>query len=635
MQCEIAMHQKAGTVLLKYGGAVVVTALMVILRWLLDPWLGHYLPFATVYGAVAFAVWSGGYRTALIAAIVGYCACDYFFIEPRGSLVISDVHDQIGLALFALSCSLIIGLGEGQHFARRQAERSRRRLAEITEQLRIVTDCMDAPVTRCSKDLRYVWVSKPYADWVRKPVEEIVGHPIIEIIGSDAFKRLEPYFKRVLTGEKVKYEEVASFAGIGPRWINAIYTPTFAPDGTVDGWVAVVIDVTDRHQHEQRLEDADRHKDDFLAVLAHELRNPLSPIRSALELQKIAGDDTEAIAESRGIMERQVAQLVHLVDDLMDVSRIKTGKLGLRTENVHLEEVVRHAVEASRPLIDENGHEFVISSIPENVIVEADSARLAQVFSNLLNNSAKYTDRSGRIWLTVELQGSDAVVTIKDNGVGISTDNLPFIFDMFAQAEKSPKRTQGGLGIGLTLAKQIVELHGGRIEVRSDGPGNGSEFSVRLPIVLPKRAVQMKDADCSNQGDQSIPRRRILIVDDMKEAAQTLASLLRTKGQEVTVVFDGTSAIDVVLVSKPDIVFVDLGMPELNGFEVAQRLRARPELQRLMLVALTGYGQEEARSKALKAGFDRFVLKPASMKELEQILLNDAPSEATPGGGSG
>ncbi len=374
------------TGLTQYGGTVVVTALMVILRWLFDPWLGDYQPFATIYGAVAFAVWSGGYRPALLAAVIGYLACDYFFIEPRGSFVISEVHDQIGLVFFALSCSLIIGLGEGLYFARRQAEDGRRRLAEFTEKLRIVTETMDAPVTHCSSDLRYVWVSRPYADWVRKPVEEIVGRPIIEIIGYDAFKRLEPYFERVLTGEKVKYEEVASFAGIGARWINAIYTPTFAADGTVNGWVAVVIDVTDRHRYEQGLEDADRHKDEFLATLAHELRNPLSPIRSALELQKLAGDDTKVIAESRAIMERQVDQLVHLVDDLMDVSRIKAGKLELHKVPVRHIEVVQQAVEVSRPLIDEKKQTLHVSLGPEQILVEADPARLAQVYSNLLNN---------------------------------------------------------------------------------------------------------------------------------------------------------------------------------------------------------------------------------------------------------
>ena len=213
---KIALNQKARAVLLQYGGAVIFTALMVLFRWLLDPWLGDSHAFTMIYGAVAFGAWAGGYRAALTAMVIGFLACEYLFIDPRGSLAIENVRDYIGCGLYVLTCSLIIGLGEGLRFARRESEASRRRLAEISEKLRIVTDSMDAPVTRCSRDLRYLWVSKPYADWVQKPAEEIVGRPIVEIIGSDAFKRLEPYFKRVLTGEKVKYqEEVKSFASIG------------------------------------------------------------------------------------------------------------------------------------------------------------------------------------------------------------------------------------------------------------------------------------------------------------------------------------------------------------------------------------------------------------------------------------
>jgi CheY-like chemotaxis protein len=261
-------------------------------------------------------------------------------------------------------------------------------------------------------------------------------------------------------------------------------------------------------------------------------------------------------------------------------------------------------------------------------VVEADPVRLAQVFSNLLNNSAKYTDQDGRIKLAVALEGSDVIISVADTGIGIPKETLPFIFDMFAQAEKSPSRIQAGLGIGLTLAKQLVEMHGGRIDARSEGVGRGSEFSVRLPVALSPQAVQGTEAGRKSQNAVWLPRRRILVIDDMKESAEVLATLLRTRGQQVDVAFDGASGIELVIASRPEIVFIDLGMPEMNGYEVAQRLRARPELRQTVLVALTGYVQEAARQQALEAGFDQYLLKPADMRDLEQIVVGSAEPTA-------
>ena len=271
-------------------------------------------------------------------------------------------------------------------------------------------------------------------------------------------------------------------------------------------------------------------------------------------------------------------------------------------------------------MIDEKQQTLDVSLGPEQIVVEADAVRLAQVYSNLLNNRHRYTDRYGHISLTVLLEGSDVIVSVADNGIGIPQEMLPFIFDMFAQAEKAPGRTQGGLGIGLTVVKQIVEMHGGRVDVRSEGRGKGSEFSVRLPVAVSQQAVQRIDQP--HEDITSFPRRRILIVDDMRESAQVFANLLGTRGQEVEVVFDGASAIEAAIANRPDIVFIDLGMPGMNGYEVAQHLRARPEFGRTVLVALTGFVQQEARSKALKAGCDRYLLKPANIEELEQILLS-------------
>lgn len=619
---------RTGATPFQYGVAVAFTALMVLVRWVLDPVLGDYVPFGLIYGAIAFAVWVGGFRAALLAAAIGYFATDYLLVEPRGTFALQGIQDYFGVAFYVLSCLIIIGFGEGMRVAQRREADSRWRLAELTEKLRIVTEGMDAPVTRCSRDLRYLWVSTPYADWLGRTVDEIVGHQIVEIIGPEGFKRLEPYLKRVLAGEKVKYEEAVNFAGIGPRWISATYTPTYDASGAIDGWVAVEIDVTERKRFEHNLRETDRHKDEFLAMLAHELRNPLSPIRNALELQKMAGDDKTLLEDTRAIMERQVEQLVHLVDDLMDVSRIKAGKFEFHKTPVRLSDILQQAVESSQPLIHAKHQSLSVIRGPEQIVVDADAVRLAQVFSNLLNNSAKYTNRDGHIKVTVALEGSDVIVSVQDTGIGISNEMLPFIFDMFAQAEKSPGTSLGGLGIGLTLAKQIVEMHGGRITVRSEGLGKGSEFSVRLPVSVSQKVIETTDQ--SHEDTIALARRRVLVVDDMKDSAQILADLLGTKGQEVTVVFDGPSAIEAAIANRPDIVFIDLGMPGMNGYEVAERLRDRTELRGTVLVALTGYVQEESRNKAANVGFDRYLLKPANMKELEQILIEGAESNAVP-----
>jgi PAS domain S-box-containing protein len=356
-------------------------------------------------------------------------------------------------------------------------------LRAAQEHLRIVTESMSAPVTRCSRDLRYLWVSKPYADWLGRPPEEIVGRPIREVIGPAAFESLRPYFERVLSGEQVRYEEEVNFRGLGPRWINAVYTPTFEPAALPDGWVAVVLDIDDRKRAEQALKEADRRKDQFLATLAHELRNPLAPLRNALHIMKTPGVSAETVRHARDVMERQVQYLARLVDDLLDVSRIMRNRIELRKERLDLATVFARAVETAQPAIDEQHHQLSVSLPDQPIILEGDLVRLAQVVGNLLVNAAKYTDTAGRIWLAGDRDGNDAVLRVRDTGIGISHDLLPCIFDLFTQAQWSLARSQGGLGIGLTVVKHLVEMHGGSVCAHSAGPGQGTEFVVRLPAL--------------------------------------------------------------------------------------------------------------------------------------------------------
>ena len=324
---------------------------------------------------------------------------------------------------------------------RRQAEEALRRTGE---QLQIVTESMATPVTQCSRDLTYLWVSKSYADWIGRPADEIVGRPIIEIIGQAAFEHLRPRFEQVLSGSKVQYEEKINFAGLGLRWVNAIYSPTFDATGVPDGWVAVVLDNTDRKRMEEALQEADRRKDEFLATLAHELRNPLAPIRNAVELMRRADGESTMMEDARRMLERQVALMVRLVDDLLEISRITTGKLQLRKERIDLSAVLRSAVEAARSLIDAQAHELTVTLPVDPIHLDADPMRLAQVFSNLLTNAAKYTEKGGHIWLTAERRDNEAIIVVRDTGIGIAAEHLPRLFEMFSQAESALERDRKG-----------------------------------------------------------------------------------------------------------------------------------------------------------------------------------------------
>lgn len=911
------MSDRCRATVTAYLAAVAATVAAVTLRWLLDPLMGDTLPLVTLFGAVAAAVWVGGYRPALLVTVAGYLACDYLFIEPRGSFSLGDVHILIGLIAYLLTCAIIIGFCEAVLTARRRAEMRRetlqvtlasmgdaviatdadgrvtslnpvavaltgwtqeeaagRPLAEVfrivnertrqpvenpvkkvlawgkivglanhttliakdgserpiddsaapirdaeghvrgvvlifrdlTERrairresedrfrlIQIVTDSMSAPVTRCSSDFRYLWVSKPYASWIGQPPEEIIGRPIVEVIGAEAFEQLMPYFRRVLSGERVSYEEAVSFQGMGRRWIHAVYTPTVNSDGTVDGWVAVVIDMHERRQIEERLRkknerlallseaaalmlgaqdpdamlrslfakiaphlgldcyfnymvdetgeglrlaacagipsetasamnrlefgqaicgtvalsrqpmmahriqhlddsnvqlvkslgirayvcnplqvdnhllgtmsfasrsrdefdaneldflrtichhvavacerlrlveqlrEADRRKDEFLATLAHELRNPLAPVRNAVQILQLKGPPVPELQWARDVIDRQMAQMARLIDDLMDVSRITRGVIDLKRERVELAKVVQGAVETSRPLIEQQGHDLWVQLPAEPVYLHADMTRLAQVFSNLLNNAAKYTERGGRIDLTAERQGSDVVVSVKDTGIGIPADKLPRVFEMFSQLHVAMERSHGGLGIGLSLVKRLVEMHGGTVGARSAGPGMGSEFVVRLPI-----AVGQAHASGQTSGDeQPAPAAslRILVVDDNRDNADSLAAMLRIMGNETRTAYDGDEALRAAEEFRPRVVLLDIGLPKLSGYEVCRRIREQPWGRRMVLIAVTGWGQDDDKRRAEAAGFDRHMVKPVKPQALMKVLTLISPSD--------
>ena len=365
------------------------------------------------------------------------------------------------------------------------------------------------------------------------------------------------------------------------------------------------------------LQDADRRKDVFLATLAHELRNPLAPIRNAVQILRVKGPPVPELEWARGVIDRQMQLMTTLIDDLLDISRIALGKLELRKERVALATVVQGAVETSRPLIDRLGHELVIALPPDPIPLGADLTRLAQVFVNLLNNAAKYSERGGRIRLTAERQGSDAVVSIKDTGIGIPADKLPHVFEMYTQVDRALERSEGGLGIGLSLVKQLVAMHGGSIEARSDGPDRGSEFVVRLPIDL---SAQLKHRDTDSEQSATATGLRILVVDDNRDAADSLSMLLRFMGNEPRTAYDGIEAVTAAEEFQPDVVLLDIGLPRLNGYGAAQRIREQPWGKHMILIALTGWGQEDDRKRSKEAGFDNHMVKPVELPTLMTLL---------------
>jgi PAS domain S-box-containing protein len=392
--------------------------------------------------------------------------------------------------------------------------------------------------------------------------------------------------------------------------------PIPGPDGRPALIGGMAIDITERKCAEDALREADQRKDEFLATLAHELRNPLAPIRNALEITRVTGGGERL----RDMMERQVNHMVRLVDDLLEVSRLTRGQIELRKERMDLASAVRSALETSRPLIEAAGHHLTVSLPAEPLVVDADPVRLAQVFGNLLNNAAKYTEHGGRIELSAEREAHEAVVRVSDTGVGIPADMLPRVFEMFTQVDRSIGRSQGGLGIGLALVANLVRMHGGQVDASSAGPRQGSVFTVRLPLVPEAAPDEADKRNVARRRRRSSAVLRVLVVDDNRDSGDSLGMLLRLAGSQVEIVRDGPNALMALNRHRPDVVFLDLAMPGMDGYEVARRIRSQPRFKDVVLIALTGWGQEEDRRRSHEAGINHHLIKPVDL-EAVQVLL--------------
>jgi PAS domain S-box-containing protein len=400
-------------------------------------------------------------------------------------------------------------------------------------------------------------------------------------------------------------------------WALGIVPPTQDIHGSHTGYSKILRDMTDRKQAEEGLRQADRNKDEFLATLAHELRNPLAPIRNGLQLLKLTADPA-TWEQARGMMERQLMQMVRLVDDLLDISRISRNKLELRKAPVELWAVVQNAVETARPLIEESGHTLTVILPPLPIALDADLTRLAQVFWNLLINSAKYTPPGGRISLTATLDSGEAVVTVQDNGIGIPIEAQPTLFEMFSQVDRSLERAQGGLGIGLALVKGLTEAHGGTVAMHSAGMGQGCMFTVRLPVT-DRQPVSAQPAAGTAQ---TAARFRILVVDDNRDGATSLAILLSVMGNDTRTAHDGLEGIELAEAFHPDLIVLDIGLPKLNGYDACRHIRLQPWATDTLIVAVTGWGQKEDRRLSLEAGFDHHWVKPVDAAEINRLLFD-------------
>jgi PAS domain S-box-containing protein len=863
---------------LDYALAFLGLGAAVLLRYALDQWMGNSLPLVTLFGAVAAAVWIGGYRPAIVVTAIGYLVCQYLFIEPRGTLALLSSGDWIGLLAYLFTCGLIIAFGDGARRAQRRASEQREVLrvtlrsigdavittdthgcvtymnavaesltgwtmseavnksldavfrgvnedthtpvvsparraldhgvvvgqanhtvlirkdgvefpiddsaAPIRNELGHVSGCVlifrdvstqreierdkanqlltarllasiietsdDAIISKSLDGIIQSWNAAAERMFGHK-AEQAIGRHISLIIPSERMAEEDRIIAELKAGQRIDHFETERVRADGHRLaVSLTISPIKDAAGVVVGASKIARDITDRKRTEEErenfvrlienspdfigmcdlegipffvnraglelvglddldaarqvpvasfffpedhvrmmheffpsvlerghgeievrfrnfktgearwmaykvvtlsdasgrpigfgtvsqdvterkrladdlrrlaadLSDADRRKNEFLAMLAHELRNPLAPISNTVKALRRGGIDQETVRVSSELLQRQVGQMSRLVDDLLDMSRITRGKIELRRARIELAPIIEHAVEVVRPMFRTLDHELTVILPSQPVYLNADRARLTQVVGNLLNNAGKFTDRGGHVWLTVEQDGDQAVIRVRDTGIGIQAEQLPRVFQMFAQVDTSLERSRDGLGIGLTLVKTLVELHGGTVEARSKGPGLGSEFSVRLPA-----QTGSAEATTVKAASERAPaaRRRVLIVDDSEDGAESMGMLLEFAGHETFKAHDGVSALEAARRLRPDVVLLDIGLPRMNGYEVCRRIRQEPWGRTVTVVALTGWGQEEDRHRSREVGFDAHMVKPVDVDALMKLLAS-------------
>jgi PAS domain S-box-containing protein len=605
-----------------YLVAIAGIAVIAMVRLTFREELGTGIPLIPFVIPVVWAGWIGGALPALFATALS-CAVGVALLMPTtASAQLVETLDSVRVAMFIAFGLAASALFEQFRRARTLSLAHAERVRENEERLRLALDAANVGSWEWKlKTDEMFWSPETYALLGIPPSRAATRELFESVFEAEERARHRNAIEEALaTGH---YEcDLRLPHPDGPpgayRYLSARGRVLKDERGREERLLGVAGDVTERRRAEESLLEADRRKDEFLAMLAHELRNPLAPIRNAVHVQKLRAPLDPELVWSRDVIDRQVQQMGRLLDDLLDVSRISRNKLALRLERVTLADVIASAIETSRPGIKDAGHELALRLPESHVWLDADPTRLSQVFSNLLNNAAKFMPEGGHIFVTAERQGRVIEVRVRDRGAGIPPELLPRIFDTFTQATPASAFSREGLGIGLSLARGLVELHGGTIEAQSAGLGCGAELIVRLPVASAPRSIERPPV--FSLSSVKGPSRRVLVADDVDDSAESLALVLRRMGHEVEVARDGESAIEAVRSFAPDVVLLDIGMPRVDGYEVCRRLRAEPGGKSLHLIAITGWGQEEDRRRSQEAGFDRHLVKPVDPAELAALI---------------
>jgi PAS domain S-box-containing protein len=624
---------------ISYLVAVVAVTVMLSLRALL-PLLGEAMALMPLVVAVFIAAWYGGLRPGIMATILCALAALFFFTSPARVFWMIDVVDQIQVLTFILVGVLISYLCETLHQAQRAASIGQRRLQqEIEERQKFETDALqsltllqaiteNASTAIFVKDLegRYLLGNRNMCELFNVSKEQLTGLTDYDILPPDIAEKLRANDREVAEKNRTIHHEEFVIVHGEPQSYVSVKFPLHDASGKVYASGGIATNITDLKKTQQalqeseiRLKEADRRKDEFLATLAHELRNPLAPIRNALSLLRQT-DNRQVSGPALDIMERQLQQMVRLIDDLLDVSRITRNRLELRRQRVELGEIINNAVETVQPILAQSDHRFTLTLSAGPLWLDADPLRLAQVFSNLLNNAIKYSPAGGAINLTAGQADGEAVIRISDSGIGIPADKLTGVFDMFMQVDRSLEQSHGGLGIGLTLVQYLVTMHQGRVSAASAGAGKGSEFTVCLPLTVAVPAPTPAQDSAVHEETAKLVSRRIVVADDNEDAANSLSMILSLLGYEVRTAYDGRQAVEAAADFQPDVVFLDIGMPRLNGYDAARQIRNQPGGGDIMLIAITGWGQKEDRDQAKTAGFDHHLVKPVEVAVVKALL---------------
>ncbi|MFN0017631.1 MAG: ATP-binding protein [Pirellulaceae bacterium] len=608
----------------RYGGAVLAIFFATLLRYWLDS-LVEGAGLAVFFVALVIAAWYGGVGPFMLAFALSLASFRLFFPSPPDAAPDPPARVLIGLGAFFFVGIAAAILSESARRAKQRAQLQAEAAVNQRERLRATLSCIGEAVIVADSHGQLTMMNPVAERLTGWSAEEAGGRPIEDVIrlcdelsGEVVANPFGQDFRHRIAASPVRQVVLESRDG---RRLPIDYSaaPVEDQDGPSSGVVLIFRDVTQQRHAEQTLRDADRRKDEFLALLAHELRNPLAPIGNALQILEIADHDAATQTSARQTIQRQFDHLVRLVDDLLDVSRIAQGKIELRPERTSLGAVLERAIEAARPMIDHRKHELTLDVPAHPIELFVDPVRLAQVVTNLLTNAAKYMEDEGAILMSARTENDELILSVRDEGIGIPANQLSQVFDMFMQVEQGRTRSHGGLGIGLTLVKSMVQMHGGQVEAHSEGIGKGSEFKVRLQLAkLPTEEPKTFDNGI-RKGRQ---RKNILLVDDNVEAAETLASLLRTKQYEVTTAFSGSMALALAAGLQPEVVILDLGMPGMDGYAVAERLRAAEGAEDLVILALTGWGDAAERDRTAAAGFDYHFVKPAKLEEIEFAIAS-------------